>query len=175
MRIGLIGLGNMGYPLFQNLLKRKYNVSVLLETKNTDFIHQYNTYYIHQIDKFVNNNDKIISVLPNSKITLDVVNEINLNEINLKEINKRKYWIDLSSSNPHDIINLRNKLKNLNIEFLNSEIFGSTTDMKNGKLLTILSGSKLAYHNCFDLINIYSKHINYLPPKNEIVNKPNIK
>ena len=34
MKIGLIGVGNMGTPLLRKLINNKYNASVLLENNN---------------------------------------------------------------------------------------------------------------------------------------------
>ena len=43
--------------------------------------------------------------------------------------------------------------------------------MKNGELTTKLSGSKLAYQNCQDIINVYAKHINYVSNRVEKVSE----
>ena len=126
---------------------------------------------MNDLNKFINNSDRIISVLPSSNITLGIINninEINVNEININEINvnkinenKKKYWIDLCLSNDDDIIQINNKLKNINIEYLESPVIGEPIDMKKGTLTAILNGSKNAYDNCQDIINIYANHIKW--------------
>ena len=35
MKIGLIGVGNMGYPLLQNLIRNKYKINALIEKNIT--------------------------------------------------------------------------------------------------------------------------------------------
>ena len=155
MRIGLIGLGNMGYPLFQNLLKHRYYVNVLLENNNNEVIHQCNTYYINQLNRFIENSDKIISVLPKNKITLDIVNNINLKN------NKLKYWIDLCSCSTdlNDKIIINNKLSELNIKYIDCPINGNNEQMKKGEVSTIINCSKNTYNDCKDIINIYAGNI----------------
>ena len=102
MNIGLIGVGNIGMPLLKKLLKKKYNVSVLLE-KNNNIFEKCLTFKENEIDNFINLNDKIISVLPNSKITYDIVNNVKNNKKN------KKYWMDLCSSCPKDVTKISKK------------------------------------------------------------------
>ena len=64
-RIGLIGVGKMGKPLLNNLLKQGYCVNTLL-SPNTEPIDGVTgqTFYSRDINSFVLNSDVILSALP---------------------------------------------------------------------------------------------------------------
>lgn len=157
MNIGLIGIGNIGMPLLKKLLKKKYNVNVLLE-KNNNIFDNCLTFKENEINKFINYNDKIISVLPNSKITYDIVNNIQNNK-------NKKYWMDLCSSCPKDVNKINNKLLKNNIEYIDAPISGGPKGIINGNITSIISGPENTFNIFNDIINIYSKKIFYVSDK----------
>ena len=157
MNIGWIGIGNIGMPLLKKLLKKKYNVNVLLE-KNNNIFDNCLTFKENEINKFINYNDKIISVLPNSKITYDIVNNIQNNK-------NKKYWMDLCSSCPKDVNKINNKLLKNNIEYIDAPISGGPKGIINGNITSIISGPENTFNIFNDIINIYSKKIFYVSDK----------
>ena len=77
MRIGLIGVGNMGMPLLKQLTNNNYDVNVLInKSKNLKKLKNYKVFNKNELNNFIKYNSMIISVLPNSKITHDLVSNI---------------------------------------------------------------------------------------------------
>ena len=158
MRIGLIGVGNMGYPLLQKLLNKNYHLSVLLETGNT-INDNCKKFYQNNLNNFIKENETIISILPKSNITLDIVKNINTN---ISKENINKYWIDLCTSCPREVKKINNILSNNNINYLESPVSGGPNGMKNGTLTSVVSGNKRTFEECHKLINLYSDNIYYV-------------
>ena len=53
MNIGIIGLGNMGFPLFKKLIRNNFNVNVLIEKNNTQKLIKCNVYKQNNLNDFV--------------------------------------------------------------------------------------------------------------------------
>ena len=58
MRVGLIGVGNMGLPLLKRLLNNKYKVNVLLE-KNISIKENCKIFQGNELNKFIDYNSII--------------------------------------------------------------------------------------------------------------------
>tara|TARA_B100000886_G_scaffold75754_1_gene49061 strand:- start:1110 stop:1949 length:840 start_codon:yes stop_codon:yes gene_type:complete len=154
MRIGLIGLGNMGYPLLKKLIKNRYNVNVLIEKSNNIKLNKCNIFLESEINKFIDCSSMIISILPNSKVTLNLAKKIsNQNE---------KFWMDLCSSCPDDVIQISDIMSNQNISYIDAPVSGGPNGMKNGNLATIISGPIKTYKKYYDIISLYSNNIFYI-------------
>lgn len=163
MKIGIIGIGNMGMPLLKNFLKKNFKINTLLKNEHYSYFSNKldnispNIIKYNNINYFLNNSDFIFSVLPKSDITLDIVN--NINDI---DIEQKKYWIDLCSSFPNDVKNVSYILNKYNIDYIDAPVSGGPSGMKNSTLSTIISGSEECYTNAFDYIKMYSKNIYYI-------------
>lgn len=153
-RIGLIGVGNMGIPLLNNLTKNNYEVNVLVnKTKNLKKLKNYKVFSKNELNNFMKYNSTIISVLPNSKITKDLVN-------NISNTDKKK-WMDLCSSCPNDVIEISNRLNKNNIEFIDAPVSGGPKGMRESNITTVASGPIDTYNSFYDIIKVYSSKIFY--------------
>ena len=158
MRIGIIGVGNMGFPILKNLLKKNYQVSVLLEN-GMSINENCKKFYSNNLNQFIEENETIFSVLPKSNITLNIIKNINFENINLEN---KKNWIDICSSCPKDVLKINDILLNYNIGYLDCPVSGGPIGMKNGVLTSIVSGKEENFDICKNLINLYSKNIYYV-------------
>jgi len=153
-RIGLIGVGNMGMPLLNNLTKNNYEVNVLInKTKNLKKLKNYKVFSKNELNNFMKYNSTIISVLPNSKITKDLVS-------NISNTDKKK-WMDLCSSCPNDVLEISNRLNKNNIEFIDAPVSGGPKGMRESNITTVASGPIDTYNSFYDIIKVYSSKIFY--------------
>ena len=157
MNIGIIGLGNMGFPLFKKLIRNNFNVNVLIEKNNTQKLIKCNVYKQNNLNDFVKNSSTIISVLPNSKITLDLVNNINT-----YCFNDQKKWLDICSSCPNDVKTINKILNENNIKYIDAPVSGGPRGMADGTLTSIVSGPKKTYEDMLPIIKLYSDKIYYI-------------
>ena len=160
MNIGVIGVGNMGFPLFKKLIRNNFNVNVLIEKNNTQKLMRCNIYKQNNLNDFIKNSSIIISLLPNSKITLEIVNNINSNSLN-----DQKMWLDICSSCPNDVKNINKILNKNNIKYIDAPVSGGPKGMAEGTLTTIVSGPKKTYEDILPIIDLYSDKIFYISDK----------
>ena len=160
MNIGIVGLGNMGFPLFKKLIRNNFNVNVLIEKNNTQKLMRCNIYKQNNLNDFIKNSSIIISLLPNSKITLEIVNNINSNSLN-----DQKMWLDICSSCPNDVKNINKILNKNNIKYIDAPVSGGPKGMTDGTLTTIVSGPKKLYEDILPIIELYSDKIFYISDK----------
>ena len=154
-RIGLIGVGKMGLPLLNTLVKHGYYVNTLLRDNTTtikDTTGQ--TFFANDINSFISKSDTIISVLPKSSDTLNLVSKI-------KDINNKKAWIDLCSSCPKDVIKINKILDYNNIGYIDAPMSGGPEGMKNSNITSVVSGPSDVYRNNLNLLRLYSNKVIY--------------
>ena len=135
MRIGFIGLGNMGAPMAHNLAKAGHTV-LGFDTQNLT---------IERVDIVPTPRDcvamaeVVITMLPNGKIVKEVLFGKQKNIINAK---KGALIIDMSSSNPIDTINLGKKLSNMGFSIVDAPVSGGVKRAKNSSISIMIGGSK---------------------------------
>ena len=188
-KIGLIGVGNMGFPLLRRLVNNNYKVNVFLEkgndmnfteiknktiSKNLKIFQSDNYNNLYKLgslketklfNEFICESDKIISVLPKSSITLDLVNKVEIYD------NKVRSWLDLCSSCPKEVNSISNKLKDKGFYYLDAPVSGGPKGMENGKLTSIVSGDRDTFLNLYGLIKLYSENIYFISDKPGISSK----
>ena len=157
-KIGLIGVGKMGKPLLNNLLKQGYCVNTLL-SPNTEPIDGVTgqTFYSRDINSFVLNSDVILSALPKSSITLNMVSSIN-NE-------NKKTWIDLCSSCPKDAVKINRILNKQEIDYIDAPVSGGPKGMEDSNITSVVSGPRDVYQDSLDILRLYSSKIVYASEK----------
>ena len=156
MKVGLIGVGNMGLPLLRNLIKHRYQVSILLD-KNNHSNYPCKVFKYNQLERFIEHNSSIISVLPNSQITHNLVSNISNEE--------PKMWMDLCSSSPKDVIKISECLQNQHINYIDAPVSGGPQGMEKGILTSIVSGPEKTYQDFQNIINLYSNKVFYVSEK----------
>ena len=163
MRIGFIGSGKLGLPLIHRIVQSgKYkSFSLLYESKVGSPSHElFNQFYLYsnrQINSFIKKNDVILSVLPTSRTTLDIIQQISVDEYK-----KPKYWLDITSSCPYDVKNIDSLLYKKNIAYMDAPISGGPTGMQKGIVSTIMSGPKEVREKTRDIVGIYAKNTYYI-------------
>lgn len=143
MKIGFIGLGNMGYRMVENLLDKKYNVVVynrsLGPVKN---IAKKGAIPSYSVDSFVKNLSKpriIILMITAGKPVDEVLNKL------VPFLSKGDILIDGGNSYYEDSIKRFQKLKKHGIHFLDMGVSGGLNGARNGASLMI-GGSKKIFN-----------------------------
>ena len=154
MKIGFIGLGNMGLPMYMNLLKAGHNVY------GFDIIKK-NLPELKIVDKLtsaIRDMDIVITMLPDSKSLKSVVPEI------IKTIGKRKIFIDCSTVDIQTTKSIAEKVKDKKIGFLDAPVSGGIVGAKEGKLTFMVGGPKKLHKFVKPILQIMGNRIIFCGP-----------
>ena len=154
MKIGFIGLGNMGLPMYMNLLKAGHNVY------GFDIIKK-NLPELKIVDKLtsaIEDMDVVITMLPDSKSLKSVVPEI------IKTIKKRKIFIDCSTVDIETTKSIAEKVKDKKIGFLDAPVSGGIVGAKEGKLTFMVGGPKKLHMFVKPILQIMGNRIIFCGP-----------
>lgn len=153
MKIGLIGLGKMGYPLALNF--RDNNIELAVYSKNSEKLRKLKEQDVNgfsEIDKFVLelSEPKVIWLMvPSGQAVDDIISEL------IPYLSNGDIIIDGGNSNYKDSVKRYEDLKKLGISFMDVGTSGGIEGARNGACLMI-GGDKETYiylENIFNRIS----------------------
>ena len=140
--IGFIGLGNMGFPMAQNLAKEKqHNIYVFdlnIETLKKNLWPE-NVVPTNDLSELAANSDTVITCLPDISIVQEVYYG---NKGILSNLKEGTLAIDMSSSDPHLTIELGNTLTKMGVDLIDAPVSGGVKKAISGELAILVGGDK---------------------------------
>ena len=135
MRIGFIGLGNMGSPMAANLAKAGYEVfgfdiKEKLISKVT---------IVNNIQNAIIDMDLVITMLSDGNIVKDVSNDI------ISNFTKRKTFIDCSTIDVETAILVGENCKKVDINFIDAPVSGGINGAIEGALTFMTGGTQESF------------------------------
>jgi 3-hydroxyisobutyrate dehydrogenase-like beta-hydroxyacid dehydrogenase len=156
IRIGFIGLGNMGFHMASRLAQQEYplviydiNKAVLQSFEADDVI-------IANCPEDVANHAEIVCV---SLPTPSVVKEVALGEKGLIHGTRMQVYIDLSTSGPDAAYEVGKAFLDKGIEVLDCPVSGGVTGAAKGTLSLMVAGSLQTYEKQLSLLQQFGKKI----------------
>jgi 3-hydroxyisobutyrate dehydrogenase len=159
-KIGFIGLGLMGKPMAQNLLKKNYSITVYNRSKKS-------------VEELAESGAKVASspkeVAENSEIVIDMVTDApDVEEVILGSqgviygASQGMIVIDMSTNSP-DIANLvGSELEKKAVEFLDAPVSGGDKGAREGTLTIMVGGKKEIFEHCLPVFEAMGKTITYM-------------
>ena len=149
-KIGLIGLGNMGKPIFDNLTKNFYDI-YYFDKDDTKLGFNNIKKTIKDIFKdcdviifCIETNDQIIDIIENN-IVLD-----------------NTIFIDLTTSLPEKTQNIKSYLKKFNSHYIDAPMSGGASGAAKGTLTLMVGGDKKIFKKIEFILKSFSRNIFYL-------------
>ena len=156
--IAFIGVGNMGNPMAQNLIKAGKKVKVFDVSKKMIELAKKN-----RLDVVENLNDLItdevttvITMLPEGKNSKDVYLG---NEGIINKVSKDCLLIDCSTIDIRTSIEIGNKAKEKGIKMIDAPVSGGVMGAQNATLNIMAGGTKEAFELALPLLKIMGKNI----------------
>ena len=138
-KVGFIGLGNMGLPMANNILKAGIEVNAFdLSTdamQKADELGMITKSYASEV---IENIDALITMLPNDT----AVENIYLKEDLIGEISKNTIVIESSTINPEISKKVSKKATDMNISMLDAPVSGGVKGAELGTLTFIVGGDE---------------------------------
>ena len=160
IKIGWIGLGNMGNPMVKNLLKAGFSVSVFNRTKakETELIAA-GAVSAASAQQLINNCDVVVTMLSDDAAVKAVYEGA---DGLLTTPSAGKLLIDMSTVAPETSRHLSAACANAGINFLEAPVSGSVKPAQDGQLIILVGGSTENYEKAKPIFEVLGKLSIYL-------------
>lgn len=157
-KIGFIGLGNMGKPLAERLLK-KYQLYVYdLDTKNLKYFLDKGAVACSNPSDLARNTSRIFLCLPTSIIVEKVIyGENGL----LETASKGSFIIDMTTGEPEISRKISKALQSKEINFIDAPVSGGPKGANQGNIAIMVGGTKTQFSTIKPIMDDISSNIFY--------------
>jgi len=158
MRIGFIGLGNMGRPMAANLAKAGQDLIVFdLNREVVDgFVEEFGAAPANGLASVAENADIVITIVPSGKD----VRKITFGEDGLAQgMAEGKLLLDMSSSDPTGTVDLAEELAAQGIAMVDAPVSGGVRRADDGSLAIMVGGAEADLERCRPLLDIMGGQI----------------
>jgi 3-hydroxyisobutyrate dehydrogenase len=157
-KIGFIGLGNMGRPLAERLLK-KYQLYVYdLEEENLNFFVSHGAIKCLSPSEIASNTDKVFLCLPTSSIVEKVING---DKGIFKTAKQNSFIIDMTTGEPEITRELSKKLLLRDINFIDAPVSGGPKGARLGNIAIMIGGTEKQFSIIKPIMDDISSNIFY--------------
>ena len=157
-KIGFIGLGNMGRPLAERLLK-KYQLYVYdLEEENLNFFVSHGAIKCLSPSEIASNTDKVFLCLPTSSIVEKVING---DKGILKTAKQNSFIIDMTTGEPEITRELSKNLLLRDINFIDAPVSGGPKGARLGNIAIMIGGTEKQFSIIKPIMDDISSNIFY--------------
>ncbi|QGH36109.1 NAD-binding protein [Gracilibacillus salitolerans] len=156
-KVGFIGLGAMGLPMAQNVLKQGFELNAM-QHRNPDPIRVLETQgaqVCSSVEEVIRNSDVVISILPTDK----EMNEVLLSEDVIDTFQKNAILIEMTSGSPDAIKNLHRVYQEQGIRVLDAPVSGGTVGAEKGALTVMAGGDQSTLNDVEDVINAMAQNV----------------
>ena len=157
MRIGFIGLGNVGGKLANNLLNNKFDVTVLdKDTKITNQFESNGFKVSTSIQNIVNDTDIIITCLPSPQACADVLESENGI---VENIQKDQIWIEMSTTDEGQLKRHASLIKSKSAIALEAPVSGGCHRAATGNISIFVGGSRKGFELALPVLKCLGRRI----------------
>ena len=157
-KIGFIGLGNMGRPLAERLLK-KYQLYVYdLEEENLNFFVSHGAIKCLSPSEIASNTDKVFLCLPTSSIVEKVING---DKGIFKTAKQNSFIIDMTTGEPEITRELSKNLLLRDINFIDAPVSGGPKGARLGNIAIMIGGTEKQFSIIKPIMDDISSNIFY--------------
>jgi len=144
VKIGFIGLGNMGYPMVENLIEAGEEVHAFDVSGN----YPDGAISCSSAGDVSKEKDIVITMLPSGAIVSDVANEI------IPFMDKGSLFADCSTIEVDTAIRVSKIAQSNGLDFIDAPVSGGSLGAKAGTLTFMVGGEETAFHRIKPLLEI---------------------
>lgn len=161
MRVGFIGLGNMGLPMAANLAKAGQDLIVYdLNRKVVDeFVAEFGASPANGLESVAQNADIVITIVPTGKDVRRIVMGQDGESGIAEHMAKGKLFIDMSSADPTGTVEMAKELAERGIPMVDAPVSGGVRRAVDGSLAIMVGGAKEDVDRCRNLLDIMGGQI----------------
>ena len=164
-RIGWIGLGKMGMPMSQNLVKAGYGlIGYDVDKACTKRMKEFGVAYADSAQGAAEQCDVIFSMIPDDRALEDVY--LGSRGV-LQGARQGTVLIDMSTVSPEVSSRVGEQVDKFGLAYLRAPVSGSTDAAKAASLTILVSGPREAYERCKPLFECMGQKIFHVGGKDE--------
>ena len=157
MKIGFIGLGNVGGKLADSLLRNKFNLTVHdLDRKIIDKFAKKGAKIANTAKELAREVDLIITCLPSPTICAEVMEA---SDGVISGISKNKIWLEMSTTDESEIKRLGKLVSNKEAIPLDGPVSGGCHRAATGNIAIFVGGERNAFEKILPILTIMGKKI----------------
>ena len=157
MKIGFIGLGNVGAKLANSLLRNKFDLTVLdIDNNILDQFKKNGAKIAISPEDLSKNVDLIITSLPSPKISAEIME--GENGI-LKGLSKDKIWLEMSTTDEKEIKRLGNLVLKRGAIPLDGPVSGGCHRAATGNIAIFVGGDRDAFEKILPALTVMGRKI----------------
>tara|TARA_B100000686_G_C16640763_1_gene889972 strand:+ start:210 stop:1151 length:942 start_codon:yes stop_codon:yes gene_type:complete len=157
MKVGFIGLGNVGGKLANSLLKNGINLSVKdLDLKLMSSFKDAGAFVSKSPKELAENSDIIITCLPSPESCSEVMES---DDGVINGISKNKIWIEMSTTDSNEVIRISELLKIKGAISLDAPVSGGCHRAETGNISIFVGGERNTFEKVLPILSFMGKNI----------------
>tara|TARA_B100000700_G_scaffold101289_1_gene114163 strand:- start:500 stop:1441 length:942 start_codon:yes stop_codon:yes gene_type:complete len=157
MKIGFIGLGNVGSKLAGSLLRNKFDLTVIdLDTKLTHSFKNRGAKVANSPKILAEQTDLIITCLPSPKISAEVMES---SDGIINGISENKIWLEMSTTDDSEVKRLGNLIKLKKAIPLDGPVSGGCHRADTGNIAIFVGGERKIFEKILPVLNAMGRKI----------------
>lgn len=159
MKVGFVGVGNMGNPMAANLQKAGYALQVHdIKREAAQNLLDAGATWANSPKEAATGVDSVFLSLP---MPADVERVVLSENGVLTAINNGGIIVDMSTNSPTVVRNLAEKTKAKGVTFIDAPVSGGVRGARNATLAIMAGGDKAAYDKCEPLLKVMGANVFY--------------
>ena len=157
MKIGFIGLGNVGGKLAGSLLRNKFDLTVIDLDKNlTDQFEKSGAKVVNSPKELANQVDLIITCLPSPEICAEVMEE---EEGIINGLSENKIWLEMSTTDEAEVKRLGKKVIEKKAIPLDGPVSGGCHRATTGNIAIFVGGERKTFEKILPILTAMGRKI----------------
>jgi len=157
MKIGFIGLGNVGGKLASSLLRNKFDLTVRdLEKNLTNDFKNKGAKIVNSAKKLAEQTDLIITCLPSPEICAEVMES---KEGVINGLSKKKIWLEMSTTDESEVKRLGKLVSNKKAIPLDGPVSGGCHRAATGNIAIFVGGERTSFEKIFPILTTMGRKI----------------
>ncbi len=157
MKIGFIGLGNVGGKLAASLLRNKFNLTVRdVETNLTNNLKNKGAKVSNSAKELAEKTDLIITCLPSPEICAEVMES---HDGVIKGLSKNKIWLEMSTTDESEVKRLGKLVMDKKAIPMDGPVSGGCHRAATGNIAIFVGGERNSFEKILPVLSIMGRKI----------------
>ena len=157
MKIGFIGLGNVGGKLAGSLLRNNFDLTVRdLDETLTNSLKDLGAKVAKSPKELAEQSDLIITSLPSPEVSAEVMES---EDGILNGLSENKIWLEMSTTDEHEVKRIGEKVKKLKAVPLDGPVSGGCHRAATGNISIFVGGERNAFEKILPALTVMGRKV----------------